>query len=179
MASASEGFWTAAWKPVVGAAAVGAAAWFWDALSAVWARVLGHLSASITLSNWQWYLLAFLSAHSTMYWAWRLIRANMPSHRRFNQDNFFGARWCWTYDISGAPGNLVPRCPACDLDLSYEHVLPDRYSGEPERLRLHCDKCGTVPLDRRGDLSYTTGLVRREIERLIRTGEWEKRAPPK
>jgi len=90
-----------------------------------------------------------------------------PSWRDYREDVFLGLVWRWTYDSSGQPGAICPFCPQCDLQLS------PRVGAFHMSTELRCDRC------QRERLSYDQdwpGLIARiilEIQRTLRSGEWE------
>lgn len=179
--SSSDSLARTAAKAVAAAAAVGAAVWFWDELpgwlAAAWRAVSGHFSQSITLSMWQLYPLAILSIASVSIWLFRLIAARQDSHRRFTQVNLLGALWRWEYDMSGYPRGFQAYCPSCDMRLVYEHAWkPYPEEGQVET-RLHCERCRTQWVRHDGKLSHLTDRVAREIERLVRNGQWRDHVP--
>lgn len=64
----------------------------------------------------------------------------------------------------------------CDMRLTYSFSDP-LTDFKPMRVKLHCERCAScMPQDAAG-IDELQGRVLREVDRLIRTGEWEERAP--
>lgn len=158
---------------VLGAAALSATSW--GAMACGWLLassrpVISHLRGTSELPNWGVYLLALISAHAVIARARRLTMPNSPSVDSYNQDDFFGVRWRWSF-IDGHPLSPWAFCPRCDTQLVYSHV-GSTYGVDGMSTVLHCETCGADVHRHRGDKDYLVASVVRQIDRKIRNGEW-------
>ena len=168
-----------------GAAAAGGAGlflWLVGWLKPVWSfahqafeSLWMHLMAQSQWPNWSAYLVSLLAAISALRWAFKAWSSRKDNHNRFNQFNFLGSGWRWN-TISHRPIGLVAYCPDCDIRLVYEET-GGRFSDEPKTIALQCEKCDVVRTCELGDLKHLTSRVSREIDRLVRTGQWRQHVP--
>lgn len=174
MAKSDGGIVSEAWKGVAGAAAVGVFAWLmdwvkpaWDWLCAALKSGWTHLMASSALSNWLAYAMSLALEISALRWALRAWASRKDNHERFTQFNFMGGVWRWNF-MSGHIGNLGVYCPQCDGALVYSNAR------QIWEVNWHCERCRCICVSCEGDKSYLDGRVKREIDRLVRTGDWRK-----
>lgn len=182
MADKEEGFGSAFWKGAAGTVGAGIALWLIGWLKPLWSftqdafrSLFTHLAAQSQWPNWSAYLVSSLAAMAFFSWALRYWRNRKDNHNRFNQFSFLGSVWRWN-GISSLPYGLRPYCPMCDTMLVYENT-GGYYSGEDKRVTLHCERCRTSPVVEPGDMNYLRERVTREIDRLLRTGEWRGHVP--
>ena len=175
MAKSEGGIASEAWKGVAGAASVGVFAWVMDWLKPLWeygstALKSGwsHLMASSSMPNWMAYAMSFTLAISALRWALRAWASRKDNHKRFTQFNFMGGVWRWNF-MSGLIGNLGVYCPQCDGALVYSNDINARQIWE---VSWHCERCSCIRVSCEGDKGYLDGRVKREIDRLVRTGKW-------
>jgi hypothetical protein len=143
--------------------------------------------ASLLLSLWNYliskaevswiiiWLLIFLSVPTV----WRyLIRPltirnknnpDGPSLSDYKGDQFNGVNWKWSQLEKSMPKNPEGFCPICSTRLVYH------YDGWPMiQTVFTCDHCERDVTTMNGDLNGALGIVKREIERRINTGEWKQ-----
>jgi len=160
----------------------GAAVWFKDELQPAWmlaqqsAQPLWrHLMTPSQWPNWAAYALSVPSALIVIYLVWRYLDDRKNSHRRFKELQYLGTVWRWK-SLSDLPHALRPHCPSCQSLLVYEE-LGGRFGSQSQSVVLHCEKCQTIPTEEPGTWKYLQSRVSREIQRLIRTGEWRQHVP--
>ena len=144
--------------------------WALDAGSAAWK----FLTAAGGTPRWVLIVLAAVAA-PTVYRALRLLlpaKSAGPTVRParftdYTEDTFFGVVWRWAYQ----QGKLLPPagfCPTCDTQLVYS---------EPYRgisVSLVCEHCHKTVYDGEGGLEDALNRVARQIERKLRSGEWQR-----
>ncbi|MFA6180396.1 MAG: hypothetical protein WC696_12360 [Candidatus Methylopumilus sp.] len=129
-----------------------------------------HLRGTSEFPNWSLYLLALMSIHTFVHWTARVTKPKGPSVASYNHDTFLGLKWRWSY-ISGHPENAWAFCPHCDTVLVYFEV-GSRF--DPDRNTvLTCETCNRDLLRHEGDKDYLVQKIHRQIDRKIRTGEWQ------
>lgn len=182
MADEKGGIPSAFWKGAAGAVGAAATVWvagwfepFWKYCVGYIAAGWSHLMASSQYPNWSAYLVSLLALISALIWAFMAWSSRKDNQKRFNQFNFLGSGWRWN-TISNSPVGLLAYCPECDIRLVYEET-GGRFSDEPKTIALHCEKCDAVRTCELGDLEHLNGRVSREIDRLIRTGQWRQHVP--
>ena len=143
--------------------------WTLDAGSAAWK----FLTATAGTPHWALIALAIVAA-PTIY---RTVRLLVPAKRSspttrpahftdYTEDTFFGVVWRWGYQ-QGQLLRPAGFCPACDTRLVYS---------EPFRgicVNLICEHCHKVVYEGEGGLEDALNRVERQVERKIRSGEWQ------
>jgi len=163
-------------------AAAGAAVWFKDELRPVWVLAqqtvepLGqHLMTPSLWPNWVAYLVCIPSALAVLFLGWRYLQYRKSSGRLFKELTYLGSVWRWN-SPADLPKALKPYCPNCNALLVYEE-LGGRFGSQSQSVALHCETCQTIPTEQPGTWKYLQARTAREIERLIRTGEWRQHVP--
>jgi hypothetical protein len=187
MAAKKDGIGSEFWKGVGGA--FGAAVFlglaslyepFWKTFSGSMQTGWSHLMASSQYPNWSAYLVSLLAAMSLLRWALSAWRSRTDSTIRFNQFNEGGdVLWSWG-SISSHPVGLVPYCPTCSTQLVFRYDDGEGlYFGGQRHTELICQRCNRhrVVLREPGDYEDLIKRIKREIDRLIRTGEWRRHVP--
>jgi len=167
------------WLGAVLLAAVGTAVWFRDELRPTWTLaqqtmepLWSHLMTPSQWPNWATYLGCLSSVVLVVYLVWRYLDDRKNSHRRFKELQYLGTIWRWK-SMSDLPRALRPYCPTCQSLLVYEE-LGGRFGSQSQSVVLHCEQCQTIPTEQPGTWKYLQARVAREIQRLIRTGEWRQ-----
>lgn len=186
MSTESGGVGAALWKGAAGAVGAAMVVWLMGWLSPIWdfvvqAARLGwrHAMTQSQWPNWSAYLLSLWAAISLLTWALRAWRNRKDNHNRFTQLNLGGeVLWRWR-SISSLPSSLVPFCQRCDTQLVYDYDDGERYSGAQRHTLLICEHCnGHRPVCREiGNYEDLKRRVGRQIDRLIRTGDWRQHVP--
>ena len=145
----------------------GAVKWVAEVAAAFWSHLLGTSG----FPNWSLYLLALMSIHTLVYWAARATKPKGPNVASYNHDTFLGLKWRWSY-IAGQPANAWAFCPHCDTMLVYSEV--GRFFDPDRKTVLTCETCGRDMLQHEGDRDYLVQKIHRQIDRKIRSGEWER-----
>ena len=144
--------------------------WLWSGVLWLWSS----LFESYAFSGWL-LLIIFALALIGFLTIFFSIKSNFdtPEHSSYTSDSMFGMNWRWHwngYNIN----NLWCFCPSCDATLVYDdssrHSLYD-----PTVTHFICENCSNriVGTIKGGNKSYAIGAVEREIDRRIRTGEFE------
>ena len=147
----------------------------WAATQQTAESLWAHLLAQSLWPNWAAYVVGIPSAMAVAYLIWRYLDDKKNSHRRFKELPFLGSVWRWS-SLSDLPHALQPYCPNCQGLLVYEE-LGGRYGNQAQSVALHCEACQTIPTEQSGTWKYLQARVEREIQRLIRTGEWRQHVP--
>lgn len=144
---------------------------FWTLLGQVNMSISKHLFAQSLWPNWLAYLSSLWPALLLARWALRRWRNRKSSTSRFKKLTLDGVVWRWSGVMMVSHG-LKSFCPACDNGLVYEERGVG-YLGE-RRVRLFCDRCNVSRTDQPGGFADLQNRVDREIDRLIRTGQWRR-----
>lgn len=152
------------------AAVAGAAYYFGppEPLEYAIAQATEHLAATTAVQNWVLYLLVSASLPSLVLLA-KLAFGRRPGFLDYTSDRFLGLTWRWRYRRFGRPDVPWAHCSVCDTALIYNS------EGDGGRMRtvLTCETCDRTVLQHEGDAQYLAAKILRQIERRIRTGEWQ------
>ena len=151
-----------------------------------------HWVAGIFIAVWSWitsnhlvpgWLLLLLSPCG----AWCLFRIFIafraparpeePTWHDFTEFEFLGVLWRWQYDRRGAIHTLVSFCLPSNCDMQTYGRPSHHYGAFQERTAYDCDRCGhtsEIP----GSQECVEDKVLREIQRLLRCGDWKKHIRP-
>lgn len=149
-----------------------AALWLWDQVMWVGSFFTDYYS----IKGWILAPILLLALITVVRFIVGLIPEKEPAFANYVEDNFYGAKWRWSW-LSGGISNLWCFCPRCDSELVYDdsscHYL-NSYKDEPERTDFICEHCHrtVVASIRGGNKNYTLSLVQREIRRKVRTNEY-------
>lgn len=170
----------ALWVNVVGgllvAGVLGVIGWATGWLTALPSAVWNHLTGTVTVAIWVLYALgacafAVVAGGLVMLVLW----LRQAEWQGYTDDQFFGARWNWSYR-NNRISDLRPLCPTCQT------VLVGRLEGdgfiEPISVQLDCERCAITHVRHNGDQDSLFGAVRRQIDRNIRTNDWQQQVPP-
>lgn len=133
-----------------------------------------HLGQATTLPTWSVYLLGASAAAL----AWRLAARRPagpqapaePRREDYVRDRFLGVLWEWRYNARQVPVDLWASCPDCATRLVSYTTRPP----EEKRLKMYCEHCRVNLLSEAGERDYLHARVARQIERKLRTGEWQE-----
>ncbi len=111
----------------------------------------------------------------------RAIRARLfPSdspYSLYTEDEFHGVLWRWDYASDDSIAGLACYCTVCESALTYSENTSDILD-VVDRVRpntsFYCPHCGVTKLILGGRKRDVLTLIRLEIDRRIRTGEWKQ-----
>jgi hypothetical protein len=168
------------WSKVIAGAILAALGLFLSIWLDWWPAIIRFARGSTTLPNWLLTVLVLaafgmLGVAGLILWVSRVAPAG-PRWRGFTEDVVMGLRWRWRYsaDADAEMWDLHAFCPTCDFQLFPKDVGPYRY---PPVVMYPCENCGfqsqlfDLPS---GELE---SLVRRQVQRKIRSGEWKNTVP--
>jgi hypothetical protein len=146
----------------------------WEVLKSLYRLLLIPISIPLVL------LVFFI-----LLFGYNLIRLSLslfPDEQKFpyTEDILFGIHWEWNINQNGDeiyPVRPVGFCPHCksrlisdvSREFSYKHS-DFLYSTD-----FYCEYCDKVLWTSDGNYMYAIGRVRREIERIINSGEWKRK----
>jgi hypothetical protein len=131
-----------------------------------------HLKSTSGLPNWGLYLLVLMAIQTVINLIKHLRKPKGPNVTAYKQDTFLDLTWRWSY-IGNHPHQPWAFCPRCDTILVYsEHS--GSYRTREETI-LTCETCNREMLRHEGDKDYLVNKILRQIDRIIRTGEWKKK----
>jgi len=139
-------------------------AWSWLVSICRW--IFGIASYSVTLPLC---VVLFLASP----WIYIVIRRYAligKPWRKYTEDTIGGIVWRWKYGFGGEPTDLCPYCPLDDTLLVWSRPT----IGQVE---FHCDSCNARFGPFKGlDREDSDEAVKRQIDRKIRTGEWNRKS---
>ncbi len=91
-----------------------------------------------------------------------------PSWNDYRKDFFHGMIWRWSYSASQKIQNVAAYCPRDDTILVYGYGRYDRET------IFQCETCKQVFDPIQGDHDNALGVIERQIDRKLRTGEWKQ-----
>ncbi len=92
---------------------------------------------------------------------------NHPNWRDYNEDEILKMRWRWRYtSYGGNIENIVCFCPSDDTQLIYEDW--------GSQVVFRCETCRRQFGPIQGSHGYIIGMIERQIQRKLRTGEWKE-----
>jgi len=150
-----------------------------------WTPLIGFLSSALT-ATWTW----LTTGHGIFGWHLALIillagaaifggcfagyvYLTAYHWKNYRSDMFFGVNWRWHY-MGSSINNPVPFCPQCDTQLVVEEKI--NFHGilsHVERTNYLCDHCGHPCGSQPETFSKTLERVIRQIDRKLRTNEWQ------
>ncbi|MFQ5885130.1 MAG: hypothetical protein ACE5IO_08535 [Thermoplasmata archaeon] len=152
--------------------------WFFDGILTFWS----HLDSTVAIPWWLVYVIVVMLLFSVF----RAIRsftrtrssveeASVQTTQKRSQDPrsyvadiFHDVLWKWELDAELYPHGFQAFCPQCDMELLQ---LRGPYPGATE---FYCEKCKKRTLVVHPIGGFIPSM-RREIQRRIRTGEWESK----
>ena len=139
--------------------------WLW--LGVVWCW--NAFISSYSLPGWAW-IIVFLFAIVGVITIFQALKpVDKPEHMAYIEDDIRGATWRWEW-IENRLYDLWCYCPHCDATLVSQ---VDSISYETHFL---CENCHSTVTSFKGrNKDYALGAVKREIDRRIRTGEYQKK----
>lgn len=143
--------------------------WIWGGIAAGWSWLwVGHI-----WPGWLLFALALsgLASAIRIYDSWR--SEPEPKEKDFTTAVILGVRWRWEKLIGIL--NLTAHCPQPGCDYEIHGVELTSTSGSTTTM-FYCERCHNgEKLD--GSAESIRERVKREIERLLRTGEWKNHMP--
>ncbi len=156
----------ARWRPSLASTALITGLLLPTSAQAADSPLLQWLGTTTTLPNWQLLLLGLLALAAPLWLTVALYRRLGPAWRRYREDHFLGMRWRWNYK-GDKPQEIRCYCPEDDTQLTYH------YSQTDNEVHFRCETCERIYGSFAGDVSYVRGVISRQIQRKLRTGEWQ------
>lgn len=146
--------------------------WLWSGVVWCWEALI----ASYSLPGWAW-LAIFILALVGLINIYLVIRgeAEEPEFKSYIEDFIHGTKWRWSW-AGNSISNVWCYCLHCDATLVYDDSsCRDLYS-DVNKTDFICENCshGVIATITGGSKDYATGVIKREIDRRIRTGEYKK-----
>ena len=164
------------------AAIMGAIQWVWPKFLHGLIGLLNQLGvwlgSTSLFPNWAVYSLAIIAVCAAIDWATRFMPRNIRHFTEYIKDVFDGIPWRWSY-INNTPSNLKCYCPECDTELVSKDVYKDG-GLLPYIANVHfgCEKCDEKIFTHTGNKKSLLEKISREIDRVIRTNEWQTKVKP-
>ena len=138
--------------------------WLWLGVLWCWEALI----SSYSLPGWAW-IIVFLFAIIGVITIFRALNLfNKPEYVSYVEDDIFGAKWRWQWRANHI-SDLWCYCPQCEAVL----ISNDSIFGPTVFICEHCDH-SVIATIQGGRKAYALGVVKREIDRRIRTGENKK-----
>lgn len=147
--------------------------WIWSCVIWLWEM----LNASYPTSGWMWLFFSVFSLIGILniYYGLR-GDSEEPEWKTYIEDRMYGSIWRW-YWAGDSIQDLWCFCPGCDATLVYDDSSCRFGSLTEPKTDFICENCrgGTkVSSIKGGSKYYAVGVIEREIQRRIRTGEYKK-----
>ena len=146
------------------------------------------LTSGATVPQWFLWMLIALSIILVLRGGvllWRKLKPASQTHLQpddFRELVYEKIKWIWIYGFDGLPINITPQCPICFYQLDLQHdARPDQsvVYGLRDVTRFWCDHCKQEKQQLDGNYETINRRVKKEIIRLLNTGEWETLARQK
>jgi len=145
--------------------------WCLALLIAFWNHLLSTAGVPWVIVYLSWALLALL-LRDVIASALRMGGAKEVP-RSYTEDTFFGILWRWELTGYGKlglnPTGLTPFCPHCDMQLVHDRT------DQGGNMHFRCESCDRVYSPVMGSVDSVQERVSRDIQRILRTGEWRKK----
>ncbi len=146
--------------------------WVWSGLNWSWEA----LFASYSLPGWSWLLIFTFSIIGAAN-VFLMIKGERdePEFKKYIEDSIRGAKWRWNWSGTNIT-NIWCYCPHCDATLVYDDSSCRSFHTNINKTDFICENCNhnIISSITGGNKDYATGLITREIERRVRTGEYQK-----
>ena len=140
--------------------------WLWFGVLWCWKALI----SSYSLPGWAWIIVFLFAIIGVITILQALIPVEKPEHVSYVEDDMFGAKWRWKW-IENRLSNLWCYCPHCDATLvrQVDSILHETH--------FLCENCrhSVITTLRGRDKYFVLGVVEREIDRRIRTGEYKRK----
>ena len=138
--------------------------WCWNALI-----------DSYALPGWAW-LFIFLLALNGLARFFHAIRRDelAPEYEKYVEDFIYNIKWRWTW-VENSISDIWCFCPDCDA------TLVSRFGSllGLQEIKFMCENCNRVVTSIPGsNPNYVIDMVKREIHRRIRTGDFKATSKP-
>lgn len=146
--------------------------WLWSGITSLWSALwVEHL-----VFGWIIVLITGMALIGlvTVVLFLREIWGKKDFHS-YTEDVIHGAVWRWRWTSNNISG-LWCFCPRCEATLVYDDSTCRNYLANTSRTDFICENCNNsvIASISGGNKSYALGAIEREIDRKIRTKEFEK-----
>jgi hypothetical protein len=124
-----------------------------------------------------WLIILLIALAIFLFVLWRKWEPRTFQEEEFyqyKQDRFFNAVWRWSYDRTALPTDAASFCPNCDMQLVFHESHGAYLAAGLTNTLLICERCNQQIADVEGDYDHLERRVLREIERMVRTGEYKR-----
>ena len=158
----------------IGGLLLGLLQWLTGFISIVWHACksaviwLYHfLLLSIPVPLWLIIIISpiIISTLIKFYVGFKKKDVELSTFRDYNQDDIMGVRWRWRYTFNGGIDNLYCLCQSDSTQLVYTY--------DYRQLYFRCETCGEKFGLFEGDHNFVLGMIERQIQRKLRSGEWK------
>lgn len=148
----------------------------WSFISGIFVWILSSLNDSYSLVGWLWIpliLLALIGLINLIHAFRPNSEKSLPAYYQYKEDFIHMAKWRWKWKDNRI-SNLWCFCPACDATLVYNDPSVRDFLSNEKGTKFICENCDRVvaKIDS-GDKDYAISAVTREIDRRIRTGQYQ------
>jgi len=148
----------------------------WSFIVSIFVWVWDSLNDSYSLFGWLWIpiiLLAFIGLINLIHSFRPISEKSVPDYYRYKEDFIHMAKWRWNWQDNRIT-NLWCFCPTCDATLVYNDPSVRDFLSSELGTKFICENCDKVvaQIDS-GDKKYAISAVTREIDRRIRTKQYQ------
>lgn len=146
--------------------------WVWSGILWCWEILVD----SYSLPGWGWLLVSIFALIGlvNIYFSIR-GEAEEPEFKSYVKDIMYGVEWRWNW-VESKIFNLWCYCPSCDATLVYDDTSCFDFYTDIRKTDFICENCNhsVVSSINGGGKDYAIDVIKREISRRIRTGEYQK-----
>ncbi len=159
--------------PTLRGYAVAVLRWFRAGIESAWLLLVDSHSSP----GWVWAIvggLAIIGLGTLLKALW--LSFKRAPHLDYIEDTIHGATWRWQWWSNKIVG-LWGFCPTCDGTLVYNENQAYHQGGISPQTDFICENCNDrlISSIKGGYKSYALGVIEREIERRVRTDEYQSK----
>ena len=146
--------------------------WLWEHIVWCWEMLI----TSYYLPGWVWLITGVLALIGLIN-IYIAIKGDSgeSEYKKYVEDLIYGAKWRWDWRGNNI-SNTWCFCPTCDATLVYDDSSCRSFYASIKKTDFICENCNNqvIASVEGGNKDYAIGAAEREINRRIRTGEYEK-----